>query len=300
MSLNFPIFQQQFPKYTMRGLAFVHGGVGAPERGAQLTIGKTADILYYRFFEKLRPGMSMEQCFEAWKSLVTSSAGFNQWDAYRQWYPNEQEWWYGEDGLKYHLRDERVCLLSAGAPHRAIPLSNDAPNAYKGLVDGLSLEEARAHLMQQVKGCKRWAGIYAFEPVTTSRAPKTPRVYRTEVAKNTGTKGYDRSQCPPLISTTLCDVRVMFPTDMQIGDPDQVEVVLYALTAIWANPERTRVNPEVKGLVNSYFEFAYRQMRTNKYIREHPTIYKRLKPRNLRVTKDCCVECDFVLEEAVK
>ena len=107
---------------------------------------------------------------------------------------------------------------------------------------------------------------------------------------------YDRSICPPLLSTTHVDVNVLFPDNNRYMYPDQVQVVLFALTKVWSDSRRIKVNPDVKKYTKTYVKFAYGQMLTNKYIKDNPKVYESLKPKAMRVTKDCCIEIDFEVQ----
>lgn len=291
MSDSYENFRAQFPKYQLNGLACKDGVVQRVDEDELTVIGKSADVVYYRFWGKLKEGMTLDECYDVWNRVCCSIYEYNQWHHYLHWNPSPMDWWQGPDGKLYHIKNGTVCALGLGEDRARVPCNTGNKCAFEFLQPGMSLQHVRDILSVSLRGAKRWKRIYEFCPTTKHRQPDTP----TRV-KSTASSGYNRDACPPLISTTQVDVRILYPeNDVLRVRPDQVQVILYALTSVWEKGKDgyKYVSPEVKKRVNDYFKFAKRQMVTCKELRENKDLLNRLTPKALRVTRDCCIECDF-------
>lgn len=290
MAVNYEIFREQFPKYQLNGLACKDGVVQHVDEDELTTIGKSADEVYYRLWRRLKVGMTLDECFVIWEDLCDQIWEYSRWHSFLEWTPSPKEWWTGTDGRPYHVKNGVVCRLGFEEERFHSPCNVSAGKVFEFLQPGMSLERAREFLSTNTRGAKRWRRIYEFKPVTRHQQREVKPVTATTKS------GYDRKRCPPLISTTQVDVRILYPENDRLHTrPDQVQVVLYALTGVWemCADGYKRISPQVKQHVNDYFRFARRQMLTNKELRMDKELLSQLKPRALRVTCDCCIECDF-------
>lgn len=287
--LKFDIFKTQFPLYQCKGLTCDGEKVVKAQPGEKLLLSRRCDQLYYNLYSGIKEGQTIEEVFVFWSQMVQGNVGYVKWSEWLYWHPDSSDWWFGDLGLRYHISEGVVQVAPGLRGLKPAPMNSKYKEVLAKLHEGMTLEEARTFMMANVRGGKRWTSIYNFAPPTTDDPQES-----ADVPHNTNGDGiYTRNNCPELLSTTAVDVRVLYPQGDSSRTPDQVQVILYALTRVWDDARRTKVNPRLKETLREYFDFAYKQAKTHVYMRQHPSVYSRMKSRALRVTKDCCIEVDF-------
>lgn len=300
MVTPFEVFERQFPKYCCAGVTCTDGKVCLAKANERKELGKTADEAYYHLYDKIHVGMSIHEAYEIWCSILRANPYYCKWAHYFTWSPLRREWWKGIDGERYHIVDGIVTKVADDDPtvfdHR--PLDYQQRHTLAELKEGMTLEEARDFMVKHGRGCVRWSKLYSFEPKVKASAAQSGRI-RKPITETTRHGAYNRDACPPLLSTTEVDVRILYPNCDDTQMPDQVQVILYALTKVWLDyPVCKRVNPEAKKNSKIYAKFAKRQMSGSKFMKRHPSVYNNTHARAMRVTRDCCIEIDFEVKGA--
>lgn len=285
MDLQRDIFMRQAHKYTDGSLQIVNGIVSTDIKEDALRLSKgTNNQPYWEFFENLCPGMSIEDAYLEWLQVLDTEQ-FETFLRWRLWTPTANEWWVGCGASTMCFRDGKVRLRGTsigGTPVKAIMRGK---NILSAVTAGMTLDELRVTAAQGVYGGKKMEKLFQFKPtVATPQAQQ--RMTSTKVKK---------SELPPLLSTHFYDDRVFIGN----GNKDQIQIVLYAVSTVWVDNARTKVNPVVKACLKQYYDHAYRMLKECKYVREHPDVLDHITYGHLRVTKDCCIEVDFNISKEV-
>lgn len=278
MSTEKQIFMERMPMYTNGKVQCINGLVTDKIARDAKHVGASAHPYFIRLFSAMRPGMTLMDCWRIWDQIVDWYE-LHQWLSRSTFNPGPDECWRVR-GIFYHMENGKVQSYQ-GTPRSTVYVGR-AIHAFDRVKVGMSLEDVRI-ILTSAPTYKKLKTVHDFDPPVTATSLSHERQCKRPTPK-------ERLE---FLSTHNYMLNIFYPHDDVQLWPEQVQVVLYALTRIWDDKERTQLNQEFKNDTNSYFAFGYKCIRSSAFYKDRLYLHGKFKPSRLRVTRDCCIEVDF-------
>lgn len=257
------LFEREFPSYTNGTYSFYEGAVRDTVMGKPMRLRADAPEVFHELWRSLRPGMTMEDCYKLFVSIVGGSE-LKVWFDAGNWAPKDNEWWYGAAKVPMRLQEGTAVQCEAGDKRNLV--NTTYRRALSHVSVGATLSEIRSCIRYYHKCAKAAARVRTFDPNGEGRSKALIETYKQ-----------DANNVPELLSRggAMCSETVN-------GD---YLVTLYGVTSVWANDERTEVSPLLRKTVKEYVNYARRRLPSS--------VAGEMHCKRLTVQYDCTLDVVF-------